>query len=58
MPDWVIRKLAQAADIEKASLELFADTIKGLREICDGVHIITIGGESKLRQYLDAAKLR
>ncbi|VBB42704.1 Methylenetetrahydrofolate reductase [uncultured Desulfatiglans sp.] len=58
VPDWVIRKLAQAADIEKASLELFADTIKGLREICDGVHIITIGGESKLRQYLDAAKLR
>ncbi|WP_028320275.1 methylenetetrahydrofolate reductase [Desulfatiglans anilini] len=58
VPEWVIRKLAQAADIEKASLELFADTIKGLREICDGVHIITIGGESKLRQYLDAAKLR
>lgn len=58
VPEWVIRKLAQAADIEKASLELFADTVKGLKEVCDGVHIITIGGEAKLRQYLDAAKLR
>ncbi len=58
VPEWVIQKLALAQDKEKASIELFADTIKGLKQLCDGVHIITIGGEEKLRHYLDAAKLK
>lgn len=58
VPDWVVQKLAKATDKEKASIELFADTIKGLKDLCDGVHIITIGGEDKLRHYLDAAKLK
>lgn len=58
VPDWVIQKLAKAQDKEKASIELFADTIKGLKQLCDGVHIITIGGEEKLKNYLDAAKLK
>jgi methylenetetrahydrofolate reductase (NADPH) len=26
--------------------------------LCQGVHIITIGGEEKLKLYLDAAKLK
>ncbi|HHC23840.1 MAG TPA: methylenetetrahydrofolate reductase [Desulfobacterales bacterium] len=58
VPDWIIRKLDKAPDKQKASIELFTDTVNGLKDICQGVHIITIGGEEKLRQYLDAAKLR
>jgi methylenetetrahydrofolate reductase (NADPH) len=58
VPDWVIQKLAMAQDKDKASIELFADTVRGLKQLCDGVHIITIGGEEKLRHYLDAAKLK
>ncbi|MBS0013159.1 MAG: methylenetetrahydrofolate reductase [Desulfobacterales bacterium] len=58
VPDWAIQKLAKATDKDKASIELFADTVKGLKDLCDGIHIITIGGEDKLRHYLDAAKLR
>ncbi|MFO7931303.1 MAG: methylenetetrahydrofolate reductase [Thermodesulfobacteriota bacterium] len=58
VPDWVIQKLAKAPDKDKASIELFADTVKGLKDLCDGIHIITIGGEDKLRHYLDAAKLK
>jgi methylenetetrahydrofolate reductase (NADPH) len=58
VPDRVIRRLAGAADKEKAAIELFADTVKGLKDLCDGIHIITIGGEEKLRYYLDAAGLR
>ncbi len=58
VPNWMIQKLASAPDKQKASIELFADTIKGLKDICQGVHIITIGGEEKLRYYLDAARLR
>ena len=58
VPEWAIHKLATAMDKDKASMELFADTVKGLKDLCDGIHIITIGGEDKLRHYLDAAKLR
>jgi 5,10-methylenetetrahydrofolate reductase len=58
VPDWMIKKLASAPDKQKASIELFAETVKGLKDLCDGVHIITIGGEDKLRHYLDAAKLK
>ena len=58
VPDWMIKKLAGAPDKQKASIELFSDTVKGLRDLCQGIHIITIGGEEKLRLYLDAAKLR
>ena len=58
VPEWIIQKLAQAPDKQKASTEIFADIVKGLKNLCQGVHIITIGGEEKLRLYLDAAKLR
>jgi 5,10-methylenetetrahydrofolate reductase len=42
----------------KASIELFADTVNSLKNLCQGVHIITIGGEDKLAEYLNAAKLK
>lgn len=58
VPDWVIQKLLKAPDKTKASIELFADTVNSLKDICQGVHIITIGGEDKLGDYLNAAKLR
>lgn len=58
VPEWLIQKLARAPDKQKASIELFADTVKGLKDICQGIHIITIGGEEKLRYYFDAAKLK
>lgn len=58
VPDWMIQKLTKAPDKQKASIEIFADTVKGLKDLCQGVHIITIGGEERLRHYLDAAKLR
>ena len=58
VPEWIIQKLAQAPDKQKASTEIFADIVKGLKNLCQGVHIITIGGEEKLKYYLDAAKLK
>lgn len=57
VPDWVIQKLDTAPDKQKASIELFADLAKGLRQLCQGLHIITLGGEDKLQPYLDAAKI-
>ncbi len=58
VPDWVIQKLSRATEKKKASIEIFADTVKGLKDLCQGVHIISIGVEQRLGQYLDAAKLR
>ncbi len=58
VPEWVIQKLMSAPNKTKASMELFADTVNSLKDICQGVHIITIGGIDNLVQYLDAAKLR
>ena len=58
VPDWIIRKLAKATDRQKASVEIFTEIVSGLKDLCQGIHIITIGGEEKLKLYLDAAKLK
>ena len=58
VPDWIIQKLARAPDKQKASIEIFTDIVTSLKNLCQGVHIITIGGEEKLKYYLDAAKLK
>jgi len=57
VPDWMIKKLATAPEKQKASIEIFAQTVLGLKDLCQGIHIITIGGEENLKHYLDAAKL-
>ena len=58
VPEWIVQKLAHAPDKQKASIEIFTDIVTGLKDLCQGVHIITIGGEEKLKHYLDAAKLK
>ena len=58
VPEWIIQKLARAPDKQKASVEIFSDIVTGLKDLCQGVHIITIGAEEKLKLYLDAAKLK
>lgn len=58
VPEWAIQKLLKAPDKMKASIELFTDIVNSLKHICQGVHIITIGGEDKLAEYLNAAKLK
>jgi len=58
VPEWIVQKLAHAPDKQKASIEIFTDIVTALKDLCQGVHIITIGGEEKLKHYLDAAKLK
>ncbi|MBW1993876.1 MAG: methylenetetrahydrofolate reductase [Deltaproteobacteria bacterium] len=58
VPERLIQKLAKSPDKQKASIEIFADIVSGLKHLCQGIHIITIGGENRLRHYLDAAKLK
>ncbi len=58
VPDWIIKKMAKAPDRQKASIEIFTEIVSGLKDLCQGIHIITIGAEDKLRYYLDAARLK
>ncbi len=58
VPEWIIQKLARAPNKQKASIEIFTDIVTGLKDLCQGVHIITIGREEKLKLYLDAANLK
>jgi methylenetetrahydrofolate reductase (NADPH) len=58
VPDRFIRKLASSPDRQKASIDIFTEVVTALKELCDGIHIVTIGAEDKLRYYLDAARLK
>lgn len=58
VPNHIIGKLARAPDREKASREIFAEIIRGLQDLCQGVHIIPVGAEDRMQKYLDAAKLK
>ncbi len=58
VPEHIIRKMAKAPDKLKASIEIFTEIVRGLKDLCQGIHIITIGAEDKLRHYLDATRLK
>lgn len=58
VPNRIIQRLASSPDRLRASVEIFAETVSGLKDLCQGIHIITMGAEEKLRLYLDAAKLK
>ena len=58
VPEWAIQKLSQASDKHIASIELFTTIVKSLKDVCQGVHIVTIGGVDNLGEYLNAAGLR
>lgn len=57
VPNHVIEKLAKSPDKEKASIEIVSDLVKGLKDLCQGVHFIPIGAEDRISKYLDALKL-
>jgi 5,10-methylenetetrahydrofolate reductase len=57
VPNHIIEKLAKAPDKERASIEIISDLVKGLKEVCQGVHFIPIGAEDRISKYLDAIKL-
>jgi len=58
VPDWIIKKMAKSVDRQKSSIEIFTEIVSGLKDLCQGIHIITMGGDDKLRYYLDAARLK
>jgi len=57
VPNHIIEKLAAAPDKEKASIEIVSSLVAGLKDLCQGVHLIPIGAEDRISKYLEAAKL-
>jgi methylenetetrahydrofolate reductase (NADPH) len=57
VPDELINKMAKAEDRTAAGIEIAANLIKQLKDICHGVHIMAIGWEKKVPEILDAAGL-
>lgn len=54
VPNHIIQKLAKAADKERASVEIIRDLIKGLKEVCQGVHFVPVGSLDRVHPYLEA----
>ena len=57
VPDWIIDKMTRSSSKLKASIEIFAELVNGLRHLCHGVHIIPLGWYDELPRFLDEAKL-
>lgn len=56
VPNHIIEKLAKASDKEATSIEIVRNLVKGLKEVCQGVHFIPVGSVERLRPYLEAAQ--
>jgi methylenetetrahydrofolate reductase (NADPH) len=56
VPPHIMQRLLKAPDKEKASVEIFADLVRGLRDVCQGIHIVPFGAEDKVGRYLHAAR--
>ena len=57
VPEELIKKMAEAENKTQTGIQIAADLIKQLKDICQGVHIMAIGWEKKVPQILDAAGL-
>jgi methylenetetrahydrofolate reductase (NADPH) len=57
VPEDLIERMADTEDKVKTSIEISAELIKQLKDMCQGVHIMAIGWEKKVPLVLDAAGL-
>ncbi|MFH1382506.1 MAG: methylenetetrahydrofolate reductase [Chloroflexota bacterium] len=57
VPEPLIQQMSAAKDKTQTGLQIAADLIKQLKDMCQGVHIMAIGWEKKVPQILDSAGL-
>ncbi len=57
VPDELIRQMASAGDRTAVSVDIAARLIRGLKPLCQGIHIMPIGWNKKMPLVLDAAGL-
>jgi methylenetetrahydrofolate reductase (NADPH) len=58
VPEGLIEKMAGAEDKTQMGIEIAADIIKQLKDMCQGVHVMAIGWEKKVPAVLSAAGLK
>ncbi|MHB8773248.1 MAG: methylenetetrahydrofolate reductase [Syntrophales bacterium] len=56
VPRHIVDKLSEAKDAEQASVEIVLEVVQGLKDLCQGVHLIPIGATDRMPAYLDAVK--
>jgi methylenetetrahydrofolate reductase (NADPH) len=56
IPEEIIERLMKAPDKLLAAIEIAAETIQGIKGICQGVSIISMGWEDKVPAILDAVE--
>lgn len=57
VPDTFIKEMEETKDKTKTSVKIAAQLIKGLKDLCQGVHIMAIGWEKKVPMVLEEAGL-
>ena len=57
VPDILIDELENARNVPVTGVEIMARLIRETRDMCDGVHIMAIGWESRIRSILRSAGL-
>ncbi len=57
VPEELIDKMAKAEDKAATGMDIAANLVKELKDICQGVHLMAIGWEKRVPAILDAAGL-
>jgi 5,10-methylenetetrahydrofolate reductase len=57
VPESLIQELKAAEDKGQASIDIAVRLVKGMKDLCDGVHIMAMGWESKIPPILDEVGL-
>ena len=57
VPEPLIQELKKAEDKVQASMDITVRLIKGMKDLCDGIHIMPLGWESKIPPILERAGL-
>lgn len=55
IPEWMIEKLDSASNPAKMGFEMAGDLINQLKEVCEGIHIMTVGREEIIPDLLTVA---
>jgi len=57
VPEELINKMATTEDKVRTGIEIAANTIRELKDMCQGIHIMAMGWEKRIPAMLDAAGL-
>ncbi|HIC91649.1 MAG TPA: 5,10-methylenetetrahydrofolate reductase [Syntrophaceae bacterium] len=57
VPEPLIKKMEETKDKVKTSIQIAAGLVKGLKDLCQGVHIMAIGWEKRVPAVLEEAGL-